>query len=85
MRRRSSHALRRARELAEVTVADAVLVVLGDALEHEHPCLHDLGENDPPTLLAARRLAEAVTRLRTELRRYRIAVLRPTSNTCRNF
>lgn len=75
MRRRPRCELRVARELAEVAVADAALDILADALRHEHPCLGEPAEHDPPTLLAARRLTDAVRRLRAELRRYRHAVL----------
>jgi hypothetical protein len=62
-------------EIAEVVVADTALRVLEDVLAYEHPCIDDPAEDDPPTLLAGRRLAHAARGLRAELRRYRRAVL----------
>jgi hypothetical protein len=67
--------LRFARELAEVVLVDAVLQTLDDVLLHEHPTVDDLAENDPPSLVAARRIRAAVRALRADLRRYRAAVL----------
>ena len=64
-----------ARELAEVVLVDAALQVLDDVLVHEHPTIDDLGDGDPPSVLAARRLALAVRALRAELRRYRVAAI----------
>ena len=64
-----------AREVAELVIVEAALRVLADVLLHEHPCIHDLGEADPPTLHAARRLLAATRGLRAELRRYRDAVV----------
>lgn len=68
--------LRLARELAEVAMADAALRLLADALLHEHHNL-DVGENDPPSVHAARRLCDAARRLRIDLRSYRRIVLTP--------
>lgn len=78
MRRPKPIELWRARELAEIVVVDAALEVLREVLVHEHPTLGDLGETDPPTTLAARRLLETITSLRSQLRRYRAAVLAPS-------
>lgn len=77
MRRRE---LRVAREIAEIAIVDAALRVLADVLAHEHPCIDDLGEADPPSLCAARRLRAASGVLRVELRRYRAVVLEPETD-----
>ena len=74
MRRPRAHDLTVARELAELVIVDAALRVLADVLVHEHPCIDDLGEADPQTLHAARRLLAATRALRVQLRRYRAAV-----------
>ena len=63
-----------AREVAEIVIVETALAVLDDVLAHEHPCLDDLGENDPPELRAARRLRAAARGLRAELRRYRLVL-----------
>lgn len=77
MRPPRSADLWRARELAELVVLDAALQVLDAVLRHEHPCIDDPGDSDPPSLLAARRLRRAARAVRVELRRYRAAVLEP--------
>ena len=73
--------LRAARETAELAILDTTLRVLADVLAHEHPCIDELGEADPPSLRAARRLRRAARGLRAELRRYRAAVLQPDPDT----
>jgi hypothetical protein len=77
VRRPRSRELHLARELAELVMLDAALEILDDVLVHEHPCIDDLGDNDPPGLLAARSLLAAARALRAQLRRYRAAVLQP--------
>lgn len=58
-------------------MVDAALQVLDDVLVHEHPTLDDLGDGDPPSVLAARKLVAAVRALRGDLRRYRAAAISP--------
>lgn len=68
--------LLQARELAEIALLDAALDVSERTLRHEHPSLdHEERPRDPPSLRAARRLADHLSRTRRELSRYR-AVLR---------
>lgn len=67
--------LARARELAEVAIADTALAVLAAVLRNEHPTLLDLGEGDAPSVLVARRVLDLALELRRELRRYRRATL----------
>lgn len=81
MRRRE---LRVAREIAELAIVEVALRVLADVLAHEHPCIDDLGEADPRSLRAARRLRAAIGDLRVELRRYRAAVLEPETDEGRD-
>jgi hypothetical protein len=67
--------LARARETAEVALADVALAVLDAALHHEHPTIDEPHERDPPTLRAARSLRRRIRALRDQLHHYRRAVL----------
>lgn len=67
--------LARARETAEVALADVALAVLEAALHHEHPTIDEPHERDPPTLRAARGLCRRIRALRDDLHGYRRAVL----------
>ncbi len=64
-------------ELAALALLDSALTVCATALRAEHPTLdHELRPDpEPPSLREARRLIAAAYRLRSNLARYRNAVI----------
>jgi hypothetical protein len=70
------------RELAEIAFVDHALRILDAVVRFEHPTLNEPHPADPASLRAARRVLAASCSLRRELRRYRIAAIRPLHTEC---
>lgn len=67
-----------ARELLELRLLGAALDAVSTALRLEHPSVDTLADPaDPPSLGAARLLLARIRSLRSAVRAYRSAVLRP--------
>ena len=74
-------ALCAAPELLELRLLSAALETLLLALRFQHPTLDQhAGQDEPPTLRAARRLVLRARTLRAELRSYRAALRVPLRN-----